>query len=220
MKTRTMWTGAALTAGAAAAAVAWRFAFLVAPLAWTGEARALAEALGVRPGICVADVGAGDGAMAEAMAAAVGPQGRVVATELSAERLRDLAARKSERALANLEVVAASSESTGLPDGACDAVYLRHVFHHLQDRPAMAARLTRATRQDGRIAVIDFPPGVLWFHDDGHGVRADDVRDAFRRAGWRERERRADWGGGTYLVVFERDPGAAGPGAGAPVVRD
>jgi len=220
MKTSTIWTGAALTAVAAAAAVAWRFAFLVAPLAWTGEARALADALGVGPGMCVADVGAGDGAMAEAMAAAVGPEGRVLATELSAERLRDLAARKSRRGLANLEVVAARGDATGLPDGGCDAVYLRHVFHHLQDRPAMAARLTRATREDGRIAVIDFPPDVLWFHGDDHGVRADDVRDAFQRAGWRERERRADWGGGTYLVVFERDPGATGPGNGAPAVRD
>ncbi len=220
MTPSTIWKLAALAAVAAALAVSWRFAFLLAPLAWTGEARELAAALGVGPGMCVADVGAGDGAMAEAMAAAVGPEGRVLATEISADRLGDLAARKTQRGLANLEVVAARDDDTGLPDGACDAVYLRHVFHHLADRPAMVARLTRATRPGGRIAVIDFPPGVLWFHGDDHGVRADDVPAAFLSAGWRQRERRDDWGGGTFLVVFERRPQLAAPGAGASAVRD
>lgn len=220
MTTSTIWRLVALTALAAGGAVAWRFAFLVAPLAWTGEARALAEALGVRPGMCVADVGAGEGAMAEAMVAAVGPDGRVLATELSVERLGDLAARKSRRGLANLEVVVARSDDTGLPDGACDAVYLRHVFHHLPDRQAVAERLARATTPGARIAVIDFPPGVLWFHGDDHGVRADDVSAAFLSAGWRQRERRDDWGGGTFLVVFERSLAPAHTGAGAPAVRD
>jgi 2-polyprenyl-3-methyl-5-hydroxy-6-metoxy-1,4-benzoquinol methylase len=149
MTTRAIVNVVALAAVAAAGIVAWRFAFLLAPLAWTGEAAALVDAPGVRPGICVADVGAGDGAMAEAMVAAVGPGGRVLATELSTDRLRDLAERKTRRGLATLEVVAARSDSTGLPDGACDAVYLRHVFHHLPDRPAMVARLSRATMPGG-----------------------------------------------------------------------
>jgi ubiquinone/menaquinone biosynthesis C-methylase UbiE len=51
--------------------------------------------------------------------------------------------------------VAAQGDDTGLPDGACDAVSLRHIFHHPADRPAMVARLTRATRPGGRIAVRD-----------------------------------------------------------------
>jgi len=205
MKPSGVWLGISVVAVVALSAVAWRFAFFVLPLAWTGEARLLAEALGLRPGMCVADVGAGDGRMAEAMAAVVGEGGRVIATEISADRLADLAARKSRRSLANVEVVAAGDDITGLEDARCDALYLRHVFHHLDDRPAMARQLARAVRPEGRIAVVDFPPGALWFHGTTHGVSADDVAAAFAAAGWRVRERRDDWGGGTFLVVVERD---------------
>ena len=205
MKSNTLWIAVpALATVAAAGAIAWRFAWFVAPLAWTGEAAQLALALGVRPGVCVADVGAGEGTMAEALARLVGADGRVYATEISDDRLADLAARKARRGLANVTVVAAHADDTGLPDGACDALYLRHVFHHLRDRPAMVARLTRAVRPGGRIAIIDFPPGALWFHGADHGVTPDSVREAFWNAGWRLRERRDDWGGGTFLVVFER----------------
>lgn len=204
MKGSSLWWMVAVVVVVGTGLVTWRFAWFVAPLAWTGEAVALAVALDVTPGRCVVDVGAGDGAMAEAMAAIVGPQGRVHATEIAPARLAALAARKARGALSHMEIVAAKSDETGLADGGCDALYLRHVFHHLADAPTMARRLTRAVRPDGRIAIIDFPPGALWFHGPDHGVRVDEVGAAFTAAGWRLRERRDDWGGGTFLVVFER----------------
>jgi hypothetical protein len=46
--------------------------------------------------------------------------------------------------------------------------------------------------------------GALWFHGADHGVSADEVRTAFEATGWRQIARRDDWGGSTYLVVFER----------------
>ena len=76
-----MCRGVALVAGGA---VTWRFAFFILPLAWTGEPEQLARALGLQHGMVVADIGAGSGALATAMAAQVGETGRVYATELSA----------------------------------------------------------------------------------------------------------------------------------------
>lgn len=210
MTTRVLWVALPVAAIAAAGTIVWRFGFLMAP-AWSGEADALADALGVTSGMHVADVGAGDGAVAEVLTRLVGDTGRVYATEVSADRLTDLATRKVQRRLANLEVVAARDDDTGLPGASVDALYLRHVFHHLTDRSAMVQRLARAVRPGGRIAVIDFPPGALWFHGADHGVTADTVREVFWNAGWRLRERRDAWGGGTFLVVFER--GAAQVGA-------
>lgn len=205
MTTRKAWMwGLAIVAMAGTAAVTRQAAWFLAPLSWTGEASGLAATIGLAAGARIADVGAGDGAMAVAMATLVGPTGQVYATELSPARLADLAAVTSRRAVTNITIVPASLDDTGLPDACCDALYLRHVFHHLEDRTAMVRRLARAVRPDGRIAVIDFAPGGLWFHGAGHGVAPDHVRDAFAAAGWRLRERRDDWGGGTFLVVFER----------------
>jgi hypothetical protein len=104
-----------------------------------------------------------------------------------------------------VQPVAAGEFDTGLTDGSCDALYLRTVFHHVSDRSRAAAALTRAVRGDGRIAVIDFAPGTLWFHGADHGVDTEQVRAAFAEAGWSLRHRDDAWGGGMFLLVFERE---------------
>ena len=80
--------------------------------------------------------------------------------------------------------------------GACPAT----VTH----REAFAAALARTVRPGGRIAVIDFAPGTLWFHGADHGVTPDAVEAAFRRAGSMVRERDDDWGGGDLPAGVRR----------------
>lgn len=192
---------AALLAGVAL--VVTRFAVFIIPAAWTGEADRLFAALALAPGQRVADVGAGTGDFAVAMANRLGPDGRVVATELTEDRRRQIVDR-TRRLRAAVEVRVASAGATGLEDAAFDAVYLRTVFHHVEDRARFAEALGRAVRPGGRIAIIDFPPGALWFHGADHGVSADDVRDAFWSANWTLTTRVDEWGGGMFLLVFER----------------
>ena len=67
-------------------AIAWRFAFFVAPFAWTGEPARLARVLGIQTGMQIADIGAGSGALAVAMVSFVGSKGHVYATEVVPER--------------------------------------------------------------------------------------------------------------------------------------
>jgi ubiquinone/menaquinone biosynthesis C-methylase UbiE len=188
----------------AAVVLGWRFAIFVFPFAWTGESERLAELLRIAPDQIVADIGAGDGALAADMAARVAPRGVVYATEISAERRQDIAARVSRAGIPNVKIVAASGDATRLPDGCCDAVYLRTVFHHVEDKGAFAAALAKAIRPGGRLGIIDFAPGGLWFHGAGHGVSSRDVIEACRQAGLRLVHEATHWGGGTYLVVFER----------------
>jgi SAM-dependent methyltransferase len=193
----------ALVAGGA---VAWRFAFYILPFGWTGEPERLARALDLRHGSVVADLGAGSGALAAAMAAQVGEQGRVYATELSAERRAAIERRVRRGGISNLQVVTAGETETGLPDRCCDGVYLRAVLHHVGNREAFADSLARTVRPGGRLAIIDFAPGTLWFHGADHGVPAETVIEAMRPAGFRLRERDDNWGGGMFLLVFQRDP--------------
>jgi ubiquinone/menaquinone biosynthesis C-methylase UbiE len=101
-------------------------------------------------------------------------------------------------------VVEAAADETRLANECCDAVYLRTVFHHIGDKGAFARSLARTVRTGGRVAVIDFPPGALWFHEADHGVSAATVIDACYQAGLRLVQQSEDWGGGTYLLVFER----------------
>ena len=190
-------------------ALVWRFGYYVAPFAWTAEPQRLAAELGVVAGMAVADIGAGGGDMAAAMAAVVGAGGLVYATELSPSRRDALARRVAGAGLDNVRVVAAGAVETGLSPHCCDAVYMRTVFHHVSDPRAFAVSVAAAVRPGGRIAVIDFAPGTLWFHGADHGVTPDRIRTAFRDAGWRLRGQVDDWGGGMYLLVFEPPAAAA-----------
>jgi ubiquinone/menaquinone biosynthesis C-methylase UbiE len=185
--------------------LAWRFGFFLAPFAWTGEPARLARALGLQPGMRIADIGAGSGALAVAMAPFVGSAGQVFATELDPEQRVAIERRVSRASVQNVHVVAAAEAETRLPEGCCDAVYMRAVFHHIADRPRFLADVARALGPGGRVAVIDFAPGTLWFLGADHGVQPDSVLSTFQAAGFRLRERADDWGGGMFLMVFERD---------------
>lgn len=196
--------GALLVAAVAAAMVSWRFAIFVMPFSWTGEADRLADLLRLQPGSVVADIGAGDGTLAVEMVRRVGESGVVYATELSAERRRDIEALVARAGTPRVRVVAASNDATHLPDQCCDAIYLRTVLHHIVDREALAGDIRRALRPNGRLAIIDFPPGALWFHGRNHGVAAQEATQAFQKGGLTPTQSVGKWGGGTYLLLFEK----------------
>ncbi len=193
-----------LVAASATAAIGWRFTIFILPFKWTGEPARIAELLRLKAGHTVADIGAGDGSLAVEIARVVGAEGTVYATELSAERQRAIAARAERNSASRVQVVAAAEDATNLPDECCDAVYMRAVFHHIRDQGDMARLVARAVRPGGRVAVIDFAPGDLWFHGRDHGVTPEKVAEAFQQAGLTLVRHIDDWGGGMFLLLFER----------------
>jgi ubiquinone/menaquinone biosynthesis C-methylase UbiE len=102
-----------------------------------------------------------------------------------------------------VRVVEGATDATRLPDDCCDAIYLRAVTHHLADRDRFAAEIFKAVRPGGRVVVIDFAPGSLWFHGADHGVTPHDVRRAFESAGFKTAGQIENWGGGMFAMVFE-----------------
>jgi ubiquinone/menaquinone biosynthesis C-methylase UbiE len=196
--------GAVATAALGGAAVAWTFSFFFLPFSWTGEPNRLGRVLQLRPGMSVADIGAGSGAHAIAMVALVGNSGVVYATELAPNRLSEIEHRVRRANLSNVRPIAAAETETGLPDRCCDAVYMRAVFHHVSDPSRFAVDVVRVLRPGGRLAVIDFAPGTLWFHGAAHGVSTASVQHAFESAGLRLVTRDDHWGGGMFLLVFEQ----------------
>jgi ubiquinone/menaquinone biosynthesis C-methylase UbiE len=187
-----------------AAVVAWRFAIFCAPYAWTKEPSLLRAVLELKEGARVADVGAGDGALAMEMARIVGAGGVVYASDISAERQQDIAARASREGLEQVQVVKGMTDATNLPEQCCDAIYMRAVFHHIEDKQAFARSVAAGVGRGGRVAIIDFAPGGLWFHGSDHGVTAETVIEAFREAGMSLTKRIDHWGGGMFLLRFER----------------
>ena len=146
---------------------------------------AIVEAMALRPGMTVADVGAGTGLFVPLLAGAVGSDGRVFAVDISpgfATHLRD---RVAEAALGNVSVVLSSERSVTLPTESTDLLFVCDVYHHFEYPEATLASILRALRPGGEFIVIDFEriPGVSPEFVFGH-VRAgketftEEIRDA------------------------------------------
>ena len=149
------------------------------------------DALRVRDGITVCEIGAGDGDLSIAAARLVGPQGRVYTSELGESRVTALRERVAKSNLAQITVIAGDAARTNFPDEACDALFMRNVYHHFAEPAVMNASIAAAIKPDGRLAIVDFAPRDKEAErpadrdEDGmHGVTAESVSRELREAGF------------------------------------
>ena len=188
------------------------------------ETPRIARALELRPGDVVADVGAGDGSYAIALAAMVAPEGRVLATELDDDALAKIRANVTDEHATNVTILRGGTDTTNLPRGCCDAVLMRGVYHHLTAPAAVDASVFAALKPGGRFLVVDFPPSFWlapWTPEGipadrgGHGIPIDVLVREVEAAGFTKVLVDEDWPTGLltdlYGVVFEKPGGAPSP---------
>lgn len=151
----------------------------------------LMQVLELAPGMSVADVGAGAGAMTLALAGALGPSGRVYSTDVNAVQIPVIREQAAARHLDNVIAIVGTQTSTGLPDACCDGIFARDAYHHFSDPAAMNRSFAAALKPGGRLAIIDFepepgskPPSNVPANRTGHGVAATIVEEELRAAGF------------------------------------
>ena len=179
------------------------------------EAGRLAELAGVSDGTVIAEIGAGSGRFTEALARRVGERGWIYSTEISEENREVIRTRVQQAGLRNVAVVEAATDATNLPDGCCDVLLLRNVYHHISNPELFAASIASALRADGRLVLIDFEPGALWFHDGrpsdtaerraGHGVSRRHVEREMASAGFTLEREIPEWSGPMWLMLFRSE---------------
>jgi predicted methyltransferase len=114
---------------------------------------ALIATLALRPGDTVADIGAGTGYLTGRLAAAVGPRGRVVATDVDPAPLARIAGRPRTAGEASIETRVVRRDDAGLEPGLYHLVLMAQVDHLVPDRVAYLSRLRAALAPAGRLAV-------------------------------------------------------------------
>lgn len=122
------------------------------------EVPELVKLLALKPGMTVADVGAGFGAWTVRLAKVVGPSGRIYATDIGAAQLAALGDYAKREGLLNVTVLEGAARTTNLPALCCDAILMRDAYHHLTQPEDIVRSLAAALKPNGRLAVIDFPP--------------------------------------------------------------
>jgi predicted methyltransferase len=180
------------------------------------EVPQLAELMELKPGMTVADVGAGFGAWTMRFSRFVGPNGKVFATDIGAPQLAALRDIVQREKLTNVTVLEGSPASTNLPAACCDAILIRDAYHHLTQPTDVLRSIAASLKPGGRLAVIDFPPrpnsevppGVP-ANRRGHGVPPEVVIEEVKAAGLTMVSQNPQWSAQSqpndlFLVIFRK----------------
>jgi predicted methyltransferase len=172
------------------------------------EVDLLVNALGIRAGATIGEIGAGDGWLSVEVARRVGPSGRVYSTELDTDRLDRIRVSAREAGLSNVTVIEAASQSTNLMPACCDAIFMRRVYHHFDDPRAIVADINRALKPAGWLAIIEFESSGLLGAVTREGIDTPDLIAQVTGGGF-ELITVDEWPGvNHYVAVFRRAAGS------------
>lgn len=117
----------------------------------------LVEALALKPGEVVADVGAGSGYFSWRMARKVGKDGTVYAVEIQQEFLDMLMTNMRKRRVGDIvEPVLGTVQDPKLPEGAVDTILLVDVYHEFDYPYEMARAMVKALKPGGRLVLVEY----------------------------------------------------------------
>ena len=150
------------------------------------EADTVMALLGVRPGMAVADIGAGSGYYVARMARRVGDTGVVYGQDITPRYLRYLRERVDRDQLTNVRLALGEPHDPRLPKQALDLVTMIHMYHEIEQPFGLLANLVPSLRPGARIAILDMnrrtdqhgtPPALLRCEMEAVGYRQQSFHD-------------------------------------------
>jgi len=114
------------------------------------------DALGIRPGMVVADVGRGHRLHVFTAGEARGPNGKVYANDVQPEMLRRLRENAKKAGLTNIETVQGEEADPKLPLGRMDLVLLVDVYHEFSKPREMIDKIRESLKPDGRLVLLEY----------------------------------------------------------------
>ncbi|MGA9120979.1 MAG: methyltransferase domain-containing protein [Bacteroidota bacterium] len=144
--------------------------------------------VGLRPGMAVADVGAGTGYFTLPFSEVVGPSGKIHAVDFQADMLKKIRAKlDADKSRNNIALVSGSASATTLPEQSVDVVFMANLWHELDDFSAVLSEVKRILKPNGKLSIVDWradlpsPPGP----PTAHRVSVQAVQKTLESHGWK-----------------------------------
>lgn len=168
----------------------------------------IVHALDLKPGMAVADIGAGTGLLTLLMARAVRPRGHVTAVDITPDFIDKTLQRAREQGLDNVRGLVNAPHESGLAENSVHLVLVSATYHHFEYPQTMLASIGAALKPGGQLVIIDFvrKPGFSSPWVLGHvRLGEEEVVEEIQAAGFRLLERRPDLLRRNYFLRFEKD---------------
>jgi ubiquinone/menaquinone biosynthesis C-methylase UbiE len=178
---------------------------------------AILDELALRPGLNVADIGAGSGLFSRLIAGRVAPGGMVYAVDIAKSMVDHIDKTVKEQQITDITPVLGDPRSPMLAPDSVDRVVIIDSYHHFEFPAEMLAEIRKALRPDGLFVLVDFKriegisaPYILKMVRAGEGTFTDE----FQNAGFELVERHESITPDNYLLKFRHRPVTAKPPAG------
>ncbi len=162
------------------------------------EADKVMDLAGIKPGMTVADIGAGEGYYTIRLASRVGKAGRVVAQDIIPEVRDALAERVGREELRNVSVKLGAPDNPKLPANSFDRVLLVHMYHEIGEPYAFLWHLRPALARGGQVIVVDADRSTT-----EHGTPSPLLQCEFSAVGYRMVSFQRTAFAGGYFAAFE-----------------
>lgn len=116
----------------------------------------LIDALSIKPGQTICDLGCGNGYYTLELARLVGPEGKILAVDIQPEMLRLLENRAGLNNLKNIQLILNTPIDPKLPANSVDLILVVDVYHELSYPEHMLQALRKSLKPDGRIVLVEF----------------------------------------------------------------
>lgn len=161
------------------------------------EADQIMDAADVRPGMTIADIGAGEGYYTVRLARRVGKEGRVLAEDIMPEIIDALGHRVNRENWTNVSVKLGTPDDPKLPAASFDRIFMVHMYHEITEPYAFLWRLYPALKPDGQIIVVDANRLTR-----NHGTPPPQLKCEFEAVGYRQIEMLPSPSAGGYMARF------------------
>ena len=162
-----------------------------------GEPGQLVRLLGIKSGMTVADIGAGSGYYVVRLSPIVGPNGRLIAEDVTPEYLQSLRKRVRDLGLQNVVISPGEPHDPKVPADSVDVAILVHMYHEIAQPYALLYNLVPALKSQARVGIVDaFKP------TSKHGTPPSLLRCELAAVGYREISLDRLTGSDAYLAIF------------------
>ena len=141
------------------------------------------DSIGVKAGMTVGEVGAGNGYFTFKLAQRVGPDGLIYANDIDPNALRNLQAGARQRKLKNIVTVRGEVADPLFPPGVMDLVIMVYVFHELAEPVKLLRNLKPSLRPNATLVILDRDPGKI-HSTSGHYFDEEKILRLVAEAGY------------------------------------
>lgn len=170
------------------------------------QRRQIVTAMQLKPGMAVADIGAGTGLFTIPMAVGVGKEGKVYAVDIAPKFIEHLKARAQSAGQTNIQPVLCTDRSAEVPASAIDLAFICDTYHHFEHPAETLKSLHAALKPGGRLILLDFKriEGQSSDFIMGHVRAGQEVFEAEVTAAGFKKVGEETFLKENYLAVFER----------------